>query len=423
MQTMKILGCLVLMIIIYAWPEQIPAQEKIDRSQPILSAIPPTTNFVRPIRSDRKIVLEDYGIIRIVHGTTFGKSEFTSRIHHLEMNESFQLPDFAHHAIVILNGWRLKYLSGNAHVNELTVYIVDAELEGRNLNWNVRGMLSDDSGDDAYELEYDYIVIAWNKLRVDARTEQNLINADIYKESPPTAIHYLASYYQNSKLPGKPNAILPQGFRFEFSSESGDHHLLQIGYNLDHHEASFASDTDYQYLGRENGLPNGLPRLESDILSWVSYGIFKDDDSWRDYRFVETTCALWGKDIGIFEPPFAIIPREDHEGFGSCLEHGGGETEEVVIENVPFDYAVPVLTGWELSHKCNDYDVREVGIWLSDIEYEKLPQAPTGTLRYKVSSRFSEGGHARRHKVSILGLGSEGFVFEPPPDELPPTKD
>ena len=41
----------------------------------------------------------------------------------------------------------------------------------------------------------------------------------------------------------------------------------------------------------------------------------------------------------------------------------GVVTQESVIENLPFEYAIPMLTGWELVLGCDDEHVKEIGIW------------------------------------------------------------
>jgi hypothetical protein len=92
-----------------------------------------------------------------------------------------------------------------------------------------------------------------------------------------------------------------------------------------------------------------------------------------------------------------------------CLSESPGEkTEDVVIENVPYEYAIPMLTGWNLHYGCDDEHVTEVGTWLDEIHYDKTPAAPTGTLRYKVSSILKDKdgspGHDYSHKVTILGF-------------------
>jgi hypothetical protein len=86
----------------------------------------------------------------------------------------------------------------------------------------------------------------------------------------------------------------------------------------------------------------------------------------------------------------------------------GVKTEEIVIDNCPYAYAIPMLTGWDLHYSfCHDHHVREIGIWLDDLRYEKNPNAPSGTLRCKVSSLLgddSNSPYSSNHKVTIFGL-------------------
>jgi hypothetical protein len=85
----------------------------------------------------------------------------------------------------------------------------------------------------------------------------------------------------------------------------------------------------------------------------------------------------------------------------------------VAVENVPFEYALPMLTGWALGYGiptrgCDDEHIAELGVWIDAFQYEKTPAAPAGTLRYTISAilRDDNGlpGYFDRHKVSVLGL-------------------
>jgi hypothetical protein len=124
---------------------------------------------------------------------------------------------------------------------------------------------------------------------------------------------------------------------------------------------------------------------------------------------------LSGDDISVVRPPFSIIPRSEVNG---CIEDPPKRTEEVEVRNVPFDYAVPVLSGWDLFYECSDHHVAEVGIWLEDIRYEKNPGDSSGTLRYKVTSVLRDEGNsngsAANYKVNILG-----FKGRKPADLIP----
>jgi hypothetical protein len=110
--------------------------------------------------------------------------------------------------------------------------------------------------------------------------------------------------------------------------------------------------------------------------------------------------------------------------FGACLGSPAGvQTEDVVIDNIPYAYAIPMLTGWNLEYPCNDHHVREVGIWIDDLHYDRNPNAPTGTLRCKVSSLLhddSSNWGSYSHKVTILGLRPLATATPPPVKETIP---
>ena len=119
------------------------------------------------------------------------------------------------------------------------------------------------------------------------------------------------------------------------------------------------------------------------------------------------------------QPPFTIPPLNGHFG---CAFTGSNEiyTVPVMVENVPFDYAIPMLTGWDVGYICNDENVREIGAWLSDISYEKLPSAATGTLHYTFNSVLRDNDdeplHRSDHRVTILGLNTEAAADPIPTD-------
>jgi len=79
----------------------------------------------------------------------------------------------------------------------------------------------------------------------------------------------------------------------------------------------------------------------------------------------------------------------------------------VVIDNIPYKYAIPMLTGWDIGSLGSDEHVKQIGIWIDEIKW--MPGDPTGTLRYKVSSVVRDNdtvpANYFRHKVTILGLG------------------
>jgi hypothetical protein len=109
----------------------------------------------------------------------------------------------------------------------------------------------------------------------------------------------------------------------------------------------------------------------------------------------------------VIHRPFTVRPVEDIGFFTGCItERVRVKTTEHVIENIPFQYAWPVLSGWDLTFDCEDQHVTEIGVWLHDISYA------AGVLRYKVSAilrdKDSEPGFGARYGVSVLGLNRSG---------------
>jgi hypothetical protein len=85
----------------------------------------------------------------------------------------------------------------------------------------------------------------------------------------------------------------------------------------------------------------------------------------------------------------------------------GVQSREVVTEAVPFEYAVSVLTAWELRFGCDNHHVREAGAWIDRFSYVRLPGAPGGTLRYTVSTLLGDdsgNGFSSATRAHVLGF-------------------
>jgi hypothetical protein len=85
---------------------------------------------------------------------------------------------------------------------------------------------------------------------------------------------------------------------------------------------------------------------------------------------------MGGRDVATIQPPFSILPKK--EGVNDV------STQDVVIKNIPFDYAIPMLTGWEVGYWTDDQHVKDLGVWIDEWSYSV--GATGGTLRYKLSS-------------------------------------
>lgn len=382
---------------------------------------------------DRRVVFEEQGTIIAVHGFGCAKRNSGGIV---KVEQSLEIPRYANKATVFLNGWRLNYLDSDHEVQALGTAVGKIGLADGKLTWNAVGMLRDKNGDDGHNWCYNYTVMAWNDAALNAVVDHD--DADSFckagtgasdnfyfadNEGTTTALSSFSSFIQNPNFPpGGTVAVLPRGFGVGWGT---DHHLLQAAYNLDHSETFVEHGRKYKKASGEIDAPLPTPasRADSGFVSWETYGIFKDNDGRRDYVFGEMVSALGGNDVRVLQPPFSIVPIEDHEDiFSTCVSSGSGvETQEFVIENVPFEYAIPMLTGWELGYRCDDEHVKEIGIWIDEWGYEKTPGALTGTLRYKLSSvlrdKDDDPGYNHRHKVTILGLrpvAGESLIHKAP---------
>jgi hypothetical protein len=374
--------------------------------------------------STPKVVLEDPGKIKVMHG--FGQAKLDTGGRIIKVEQSVDIPNYANQATVLLNGWRVGYLGDDQHVLEIAALITKIRLDRRNLKltWNAAGEIRDDDFEEAYQFTYYYTVIAWNdgklNLIVDHGSPDKFCNPDTNLPDKSFVTFNngsgaLSSYNLFAREPqfpqGQPIAVLPRGFGFGWPS---DHHLLQLAYNLDHSETFAEKGKIYNNnkhvhalgdlgSGITAPLPTDASRVDSNFVSWKTEAILKDNSDRRDYMFGELVSTLGGSDVGLVQPPFSLYPKES-EGGGTT--GGGLATQDVVIENVPFDYAIPMLTGWEVGYLTDDQHVKDLGIWIDDWSFA------SGTLRYKLSSILRDNdlfpAHYTRHKVTILGIRSVG---------------
>jgi hypothetical protein len=354
----------------------------------------------------QQIRLEDEGIIRVTDGSACGESNRSGTEEAITLQGSLDLPDYATDATVFLNGWDTRYLSSDHHIARVASIIRSIEQNNSRLTWEAVGLLRDKNFDDGFRWCYQFTVVAWNRNQIDARVlgQRDNTTYSFYEEQDHVALVTASGFLNNSFLTRGINAaVLPRGFVYgwEEGFSQADHHLLQIAYNLDHSESFIQSGRTWS--GPSPSITNSQA---SNFVSWETLGIFKDNSAKRDFRFGSAVTILAGRGVEIKQPPFTIIPKED---YGNCGELGGGvETQELVVENVPFDYAIPVLTGWELRYPCKDHHVKRLGVWLHDMSYEKAAGSSVGTLRYSVSSILRDKDtvplHIPRYKVSILGM-------------------
>jgi hypothetical protein len=366
------------------------------------------------------VVFEDPGTIKVMHGSGCAHRDKGSEI---KVEQSVEIPTYANKAAVFLNGWKLNYSGSDHHVMGMATALGKINVQPAKVTWQAYGALADDGQDKSIDWCYHYTVIAWNDANLHTFVDQDDANYFCKSTNPSgsdnffyasnngrdTALAWFASFLSNANFSsGRTVALLPRGFGFDWYPD--DHHILQVAYNLGHAE-TFIQDQPYKKgMGELHPLPTPpTGRVDSGFVSWNTQTIFKDNDTRRDYSCGEFVSGMSGQDVDVVEPPFSILPYDGPGWFHACLGNAAGvQSQDVVIDNVPYAYAIPMLTGWELGYGCEgDHHVREIGTWIDNLRYERLPNASTGTLRYTLfstlhddSSNWGNGGG----KVSILGL-------------------
>ena len=322
------------------------------------------------------------------------------------------MPSYVNAATVFLNGWKVAYLRNDHEVEGLFVSLGAIALRQGTLSWQAVGELADQNFDDGYSLCYHFTAIGWNSSTLaaiaDHEDEDNHEAIDVANDT--TALSVISGFLQDANYPsGVRAALLPRGFgaRWEGSDdEVPDHHLLQLAYNLDYAERFVDSRQEYDTQGQPS-LPSSASQVDINVITRDSKTIFKDNALRRDRSTGEAVSVLAGADVGYVQPPFSVLPRED--GRGLCSGAPVSSTTEIVVENVPFTYAIPVLTGWDLAYLCNDQHVAEMGVWLETFRYTRpVVTLGGGTLRYTVShvlrDHNSRPGSLARARVHILGF-------------------
>jgi hypothetical protein len=388
--------------------------------------------------SQRATYVEVPGLLKVQHGLGCAQASEAAQLRYigLRIRDMAAIPPGYNTGTVFLNGWKLEYQSGDHKVLGLgsAIFNITHDITQTQsgpqhaLHWEAGGVMSDLEGDDAYKWCYIYTLVFWYRdpstihtpLRpqIDALPFQVDDNPAplifVHTEGADAGNHTARRALRGSvSLPYPlPRAVLPRGFGLTWSvATEEDHNLLQAGFDL------------------------GTPVHNGDTISWTSTTLWKDNSTRRDYYGAEIVSVLNGQGVQMLHPVKVLrwsdslgrwllqsnsVPLTPHapEGVG-CV--GGEELTQTQysVQHVPFDYAVPVLTGWQLEYPCSDHHVKTIGVWLKGFSYVKAPGATTGTLFYTIEStladaalRGTNGGEAQ-HKISVLGLNRSGL--------LPPT--
>jgi hypothetical protein len=405
---------------------QISDQENLHRD--VLNAAP-----VKGLTmSQRWTELEVPNLLKVQHGVGCARANqavedeaLGFRIHDMAV-----IPPGYNTATVFLNGWKLAYRNGEHKVqgfgNVISNILQVQNDKKQELHWQAGGVLSDNDGNDPYEWCYIYTLLFWHRNPHDFQTLPPQIAAwPVDSDADPDQLTFLhttdvdasddtARLLHGAVAVDDPGALLPRGFTLMYQTPD-DHHILQAGFDL------------------------GEPVLDGASIGWTSNTLWKDNSNYKDYRGAELVSVLSGPGVQMWHPDTVLrcvdavnceevhntvplTPNNDPATFPErCVGENSGTVPadnhpiQFKVENVPFPYAVPVLTGWQLEYPCSDHQVENIGVYLVGFHYDNQ----TRTLFYTIVSTLDDeafwgGQHTgeAQYAVSILGLNASA---------LPPT--
>ena len=385
--------------------------------------IPPLAPLVE---SSSTKEFEDPGSLVAYHGMGCAESDESKDPVTLLVKQSQEIPRTMDHAAVILNGWNFLYLVGDHEVLGLVTGIFDIQRTVRDdgnhvLEWQAFGLIRDGNYDDPFRWCYHFTVVAWDgdayAARVDQRDARGFFGDARGREVPfgwQTALSYHPSFVEVYPPGSAVAMILPRGFGFAWPEPNEDHNLLQLAYNLDPGAAFIADGKQYSTPSPNLG---GADRAGRTYYSWETKTVFKDNALRRPYFTGELVSVASGPSLEAVQPPFTIVPLEDHS---NCVPLGEEGLDRRSVRGLPYDVAIPVLTGWELAYVCNDQQVQAIGAWIGGFAYDPATSElrSDGRLAYTVRTllhdRNGRDVQHSRHRVSVLG-----FRKMPPPPPAP----
>lgn len=353
------------------------------------------------LKTSGKTVLEDVGKFILIEGSKCMQRENGAEA--ATILQWVEMPGYVDNGTVVLNGWDLRYLQSEREVNSMRADITHSKLVKNTgsamLMFEVQGKLDDQNRKDAYEFCVFYSAFGYHSAWFDATVESdyNGIDASILQNKNQGAVATLENTGNKGTLKGNDTiAIMPRGFDFQFDdifecewrfppckwTDRADYRLLQAAYSLSQTGTS--------------PNPDGSPH-------WVAQTIFKDN-AIRTHRVKTRTALIRGSSVKLRPDFLALNPRSANTG--DCRKNSDGivRTQTFRINDLPYDYAVPMLTGWDLSYECGNQQVQRAGIWIHDIRFDP----GSSTMEYKVSSilRDQDGAPSfnAAHRITVLGL-------------------
>jgi hypothetical protein len=364
-------------------------------------------NAIEPQKSARAIVYQVSNRLQVEHGHTCARSNGGAYVH-----ESAVIPrQYADTGTIIFNGALAMYSGGVDHnVTTLGGVILNVENRGNaELHWDAAGALNDGEARE-FEWCYFYTLVFWRpssvfRASIPPSSEPRL-NGEFGR--PAAAVHDIVTSLQAADGFGGPRALLPRGSGHFFRD---DHNLLQVGYDMK------------------------MPTIAGDTISWRSQTVLQDESPSQPYISAEIVEVMNGASVNMWQPTqvwhqangqwvqeevsFRLKARSPGNICGSvktAIDH--------YVVDVPFSYAVPMLTGWKLGGVCQDSNVQLVGSYVDNFNFVPYPNGRSGRLSYTVTSALSDDSAGRLEdrgsKVTVLGFNPiSRFPDLTPP--LPPV--
>jgi hypothetical protein len=357
---------------------------------------------VAPSSHTRSIVYEESNRLRVEHGQACvqveqaaSSSQFAFRI---QQSETFPAA-YADSATIIMNGWKLRYLNSDHHVQGFGSAIVNVREArtdaGLQLQWEAGGVIADQNGDDPYEWCYSFTLVGWRRGGFDAVAfERNLSYIKAADPGNVSAVHAIDGLARNVYGAG---AVLPQGFAMMWGDQS-DRHVLQAGFDMGQHYSSGSGQ-----------------------MSWTARALFKDNAVVNDFYIGQLVSTMSYSAPEQFHPAEVLletangwVPQRNKvdltpfDGDSSCQAVGNSTPSLLSYRvDVPYTYAVPVLAGWELGYVCTDHHVRQIGAAIVDWRFEPRADGLGGSVYYTIEQALgddSDNINYARVSVDVLGL-------------------
>ncbi len=365
---------------------------------------PEGTPILDPISDEVRVIHEDPGRLAVVQGRAclqsdrpdsredFVRARHTIRFADLLTNDSRWITD----GTVFLNGWQARFVNNNHNPRGVVVAIARIDQRRNEVIFEAGGALSNYEFDAGYEICYGYTVLGWAasalELAVDHSDQPN--TAFLTPDTNPagTVSNAITRYRDGLSFPGAdPNVgILPRGFGMAWHAAVPQ--WLQGSYVLG--APAPYRDPAHGYSEQDPpALPADTAHVHDGGLSWASQFVWNGDGGRRDTYLGEMVSPAGGAGIEQITPPFAPVIRRIEEcggWFTGCI--GPSSVNEpldrmVNVDHLTYDYAIPMLTGWDIGYANGDHSILQIGVEIADFSYKSPAQTgAAGVLSYQVKA-------------------------------------